>query len=303
MGYMINYKRNIANGMSKAEAVKAFNDYNATQQSRRGTDKIPIQRNNNVFVRAFTMFGSTLFLQMNKVMQSTTNIARDISNKKRPRSKDTRDLALNLAVANVLFATAANIAKFVKGDDEDRETAMKSITEAMMGLNLIYQIPYVGSTVKDLDIAGQAISAVKGEEYKKSRIYKSDVVNPLASVMQQYRKLTKNDENKLVAAVRTLIEITIGAKMDPFFGLYNYFGGEEEDVDAAMYDVLGISPSYRPKNEGGKKSKVDKRRLKKMLPDLYGPDSSLEPIKQIKKDQRKMRRDIQKEIDAALGLD
>jgi len=107
MGYMINYKRNIANGMSKAEAVKAFNDYNATQQSRRGTDKIPLQRNNNVFVRGFTMFGSTLFLQMNKVMQSTTNITRDVANKKRPRSKDTRDLALNLAVANVLFATAA----------------------------------------------------------------------------------------------------------------------------------------------------------------------------------------------------
>ena len=52
------------------------------------------------------MFGSTLFLQMNKVMQSTTNITRDMANKKRPRSKDTRDLALNLAVANVLFAAA-----------------------------------------------------------------------------------------------------------------------------------------------------------------------------------------------------
>ena len=303
MGYMINYKRNIANGMSKAEAVKAFNDYNATQQSRRGTDKIPLQRNNNVFVRGFTMFGSTLFLQMNKVMQSTTNIARDISDKKRPRSKDTRDLALNLAVANVLFATAANIAKFVKGDDEDIESAMKSITEAMMGLNLIYQIPYLGSTVKDLDIAGQVIAGVKGEEYKRDRIYKSDVVNPLASVMQQYRKITKNDENKLVAALRTLTEITIGAKMDPFVGLYNYFAGEEEDVDEAMYDVLGISPSYQPKNEGGKKSKVDKRRLKKMFPELYGPGGSLEPIEQMEREQRKMRRDIQKEIDAAIGLD
>ncbi len=40
-----------------------------------------------------------------------------------------------------------------------------------------------------------------------------------------------------------------------------------------------------------------------MLPELYGPDGSLEPIKQIERDQRKMKRDIQKEIDAALGLD
>ena len=304
MGYMINYKRNIANGMSKADAVKAFNDYNATQQSRRGTDKIPLQMNSNVFNRAFTMFGSTLFLQMNKVMQSTTNIARDISNKKRPRSKDTRDLALNLAVANVLFVGVSNIAKFIKGDDEDKEAAKKKMLEAMIGLNLIYQLPFLGSAVEGFDIAGRAISAAKGEEYKqKGRIFNDDIVNPVASVMQKYRKITKNDENKIVAVLRTLTEITIGAQIDPFMGLYNYFAGEEEDVDEAMYDVLGISPSYRPKNEGGKESKVDKRRLKKMFPELYGPDGSLEPIKQIERDQRKMRRDIQKEIDAALGLD
>ena len=304
MGYVINYKRNIANGMSKADAVKAFNDYNTTQQSRRGTDKIPLQMNSNVFNRAFTMFGSTLFLQMNKVMQSTTNIARDISDKKRPRSKDTRDLALNLAVANVLFVGVSNIAKFIKGDDEDKEAAKKKMLEAMIGLNLIYQLPFLGSAVEGFDIAGRAISAAKGEEYKqKGRIFNDDIVNPVASIMQKYRKITKNDENKLVAALRTLAEITIGAQADPFFGLYNYFAGEEEDVDAAMYDVLGISPSYRPKNEGGKKSKVDKRRLKKMLPELYGPGGSLEPIKQMERDRRKMKRDIQKDIDAALGLD
>jgi hypothetical protein len=307
MGYMINYKRNIANGMSKADAVKAFNDYNATQQSRRGTDKIPIQRNNNIFVRGFTMFGSTLFLQMNKVMQSTTNITRDLANKKRPRSKDTRDLALNLAVANVLFATAANIAKFVKGDDEDRETAMKSLTEAMMGLNLIYQLPYLGSTVKDLDIAGQVIAGVKGEEYKRGRIYKSDVVNPFASVLQKYKKLTKEDENKVGAVVRALTEITIGAQLDPFVGLYNYFAGEEEDVDSAMYDVMGISPSYRPKNKGGKTKSMSKSDMKKFMPgvyeELYGPGGALAPLEQIKKDERKRKRDLQKEIDAAMGLD
>ena len=253
------------------------------------------------------MFGSTLFLQMNKVMQSTTNITRDISQKKRPRSKDTRDLALNLAVANVLFATAANIAKFIKGDDEDRETAMKSIAEAMMGLNLIYQIPYLGSTVKDLDISGQVIAGVKGEEYKKGRIYKSDVVNPFASVLQKYKKLTKEDENKVGAVVRTLTEITIGAQIDPFIGLYNYFAGEEEDVDPAMYDIIGISPSYRPKNEGSKVKSMSKSDMKKLMPDvyndLYGPGGSLAPLEQLKKDERKRKRDLQKEIDAAMGLD
>ncbi|MEJ6766778.1 MAG: hypothetical protein QNK97_01055, partial [Gammaproteobacteria bacterium] len=127
MGYMTNYKRNIKNGMSKAEALAAFNNYNPTQQSRRGTDKIPLQMNSNALQRAFTMFGSTLYLQINKVMSSTTNITRSISKGKMPRSKDTRALALNMMVANVLFVGASNIAKFVKGDDEDKEAALKKM--------------------------------------------------------------------------------------------------------------------------------------------------------------------------------
>jgi hypothetical protein len=57
MGYLANYNRNIANGMSPEKAAEAFNDYNATQQSRRGADKIPLQNSQNELVRAFTMFG------------------------------------------------------------------------------------------------------------------------------------------------------------------------------------------------------------------------------------------------------
>ena len=88
MGYMVNYEANIANGMSKAKAAEAFNNYNATQQSRRETDKIPLQQSQNEMTRAFTMFGSTLFLQINKVMSSTSNIMGAISRKK--SSKKTR---------------------------------------------------------------------------------------------------------------------------------------------------------------------------------------------------------------------
>ena len=308
MGYMINYKRNIANGMSKAEAVSAFNDYNATQQSRRGADKIPLQMNNNIFVRAFTMFGSTLFLQMNKVMQSTTNISRDISSKKVPRSKDTRSLALNLAVANVLFVGVSNIAKFIKGDDEDKQAALKKMAEAMMGLNLIYQLPFIGSAVEGFDVSGRVISGIKGEEYKKGRVFNDDVVNPIASVIQKYKKLTKGDENKVGAVVRALAEIAVGTQFDPFIGLYNYFGADsEEELDTATYDVLGISSSYRPENKGSKDTSMSKQDMKKFMPevyeDLYGPGGALAPLEQIKKDERKRKRDLQKMMDEAMGLD
>ena len=141
MGYMINYKRNIKNGMSKTEAVEAFNNYNATQQSRRGADKIPLQQSNNALQRGFTMFGSTLFLQMNKVMQTSTNIIRSVQAGKMPRKQDIRGFYLNAAIANVLFVGISNIAKFIKGDDEDRMDALKKMAEAMAGMNLLYQIP------------------------------------------------------------------------------------------------------------------------------------------------------------------
>jgi len=302
MGYMINYKRNIKNGMSKADALKAFNNYNPTQQSRRGTDKIPLQMNSTVFQRAFTMFGSTLYLQINKVMQSTTNISRSISQGKMPRSKDTRGLALNMAVANVLFVGVSNIAKFVKGDDEDKDAALMKMAEAMMGLNLIYQIPFVGGTIEGFDVAGRIISGVQGEEYKEEGLrFSGDVVDPLASVVSKYRKLTKKDIGEVEAALRVLTEITIGAQLDPFIGLYNMFGGEEEDLDDATYDVMGISPSYRPKNEGGGTyTPMSKTKLKSMFPDIYkdkyGPGGTNEDAEEIKSDIRKMKRDLKKEI-------
>ena len=302
MGYMINYKRNIKNGMSKAEALAAFNNYNPTQQSRRGTDKIPLQMNGNAFQRAFTMFGSTLFLQINKVMSSTTNITRSISKGKMPRSKDTRALALNMMVANVLFVGASNIAKFVKGDDEDKEAALKKMGEAMMGLNLIYQLPFVGSAVEGFDVAGRAIAGIKGEEYKQEGLrFSDDVVNPIASVIAKYRKLTKKDVGEVEAALRVITEITIGAQLDPFIGLYNLFGGEDEEMDDATYDVMGISPSYRPKNEGGETyTPMSKTKLKAMFPetykDKYGPGGTMEEVEEVKSDIRKMKRDLKKEI-------
>jgi hypothetical protein len=52
---------------------------------------------------------------------------------------------------------------------------------------------------------------------------------------------------------------------------------------------------------------MSKSDMKKLLPDLYkdlyGTGGSLEPIEQMKKDERKRKRDLQKEIDAAMGLD
>jgi len=256
MGYMANYNRNIANGMSKAEALQAFNNYNATQQSRRSTDKNMMQLQGDGLTRAFTMFGSTLFLQMNKVMSSTANIMRslkegDITSKQglkkkagAVRAKDIRALSLNFALANMLFIATANIFKLSEGG-EDEEEAMEKIKEAAMGLTLLYQVPLIGGG------AEAVVNAIKGK-----RSYNNDVVNPYTSV---FRKISKGfKKESTFDALRPVAEIALGAQFDPFIGLFNTLGVEIDDAseEENLFRMLGVSPSYQPNSvKSGSKSK------------------------------------------------
>lgn len=261
MGYMINYKRNIKNGMSKAEALEAFNDYNATQQSRRGTDKNRIQFSNNALVRTFTMFGSVLFLQINKVYSSALNIGRDTAKsyelasqgkikearKASPKGKDIRAFYLNLAVANILFVIAGNLAKMINGDDDDRDAVLDKMQEAMGGLNQLYKIPLLGPAFS---------RHVMGNKFAP------DIVNPLDQIAYKIKKAEDKKER-----IIPLIEIIIGAQLDPIVGLFNAGFGPNEDFEDNMMDALGISKSYKPGSgsgsSGGKKKKSKKESFDK----------------------------------------
>ena len=71
----------------------------------------------------------------------------------------------------------------------------------------------------------------------------------------------------------------MGVQLDPFIGMFNKAMKPEDllEFDENMYDILGISKSYRP--EGGKKGKYEgimpvggiktKSDLKRYDPDLY----------------------------------
>ena len=258
MGYMVNYERNLSKGMSKAKAAEAFNNYNATQQSRRDTDKIPLQQSQSAFVRPFTMFGSTLFLQINKVLQAQSNIMKSIGEKgrlKNVRSKDIRALVLNYAGANVMFALAANVALLMKGDDEDKEVAMNRMKDAMYGLNLLYQIPLFGSA------AEEGINKIKGRKG-----YSDDVVNPFKTISRKIFKATK--DKSLSKGIIPLVEIGLGTQLDPFVGLYNIFGTVGKKQDEAIYNVLGISPSYQPALNKSY-SREDLKYIKETNPEFY----------------------------------
>tara|TARA_Y100001980_G_C14555076_1_gene342879 strand:- start:772 stop:6162 length:5391 start_codon:yes stop_codon:yes gene_type:complete len=304
MGYLVNYRRNIKNGMSKEEAVEVFNNYNATQQSRRGTERIPLQNSNNALVRTYTMFGSVLFLQMNKVMQASKNITQAASNGKMPRAKDTRELFINLAVANVLFTVMSNIMLLTRGDDDDREKAMIRISEAMTGLNLVYQIPILGVQVEKAELGAKLI---QGEDFKPSygAKFRKDALNPLDIIMLKVMKAMKPDkstgERDVKKIIEPIIELIMGTQIDPAVGLYNIVGGgSEEGIENDVYDLIGVSSSYRPSGNAGsgtakppKKKSMSKSDLKKfdreIYDEIYGDDN--DELKEIRKELREMTRE------------
>ena len=241
MGYMINYNRDIKNGIKKADALEKLNNYNATQQSRRNTEKNKLQRNTSTSSRVFTMFGSTLFLQMNKVSQAVTNMSRDIFiENKMPSAKDTRGLILNLGVANVFFAFVANIFKYLMGGDDDEKEVLKNMRDSMIGLNQLYKVPIIGASVK------LAVDLANGD-----RNYNNSIVNPINTYIVEINKNYKNKE--VIETTQSVIEAAMGVNLDPAMALYNIFNGEFDDEN--WYKLGGVSKSYRPGSaKAGKES-------------------------------------------------
>jgi hypothetical protein len=325
MGYMSAYRANLRNGMSEQEALEKFNSYNETQQTRRPTEKVGIQRSNSVFARSFTMFGSTFYLQLNKIMQSVTNISRDgvdalklaknkefkNAYKQSPKTKDYRELVLNLSIANFLFAAIANAFKynpFMDDDDEiteedmevikkaqnalkkgkevsdedmklieryqfqlDKNAVIRSYKESLFGLNQLYNMPIVGPSSKML---------IDFSYWKDPNAFASDrvrQVNPLAELTKDVgRDAVWNNQSLFEASVNPLISFAMGIDVNKPLALLDrvqylladdemYREGYEElnddderkfkgtfeeykakQMEENMYELLGISYSYRP---------------------------------------------------------
>lgn len=306
-GYMANYNRDIANGMSPEAALEKFNNYNATLQSRRTADKSALQFSKSGLVRAFSMFGSTGILQMNKVAMAYKNIMRSIFSKGEfPSGKDLRALAINLGVANAAFVAASYVFSLMKGDDEDKEMVERKMFEALIGLNLLYQIPLVGTATEEIVNAiknnankSETLKDIFGKEFiesiKGEKVMGGDVTNPYSSVFRKIKKYY-DDDNTIIENFRPAAELALGMQLDPFIGLYE--GATEEFDDEVMYDILGISPSYRPQNASSLE-KMSKSELKKYNPEeyerLYGPGSEGYDEEQAKKEakaaERKARKD------------
>ncbi len=293
LGYKALYNRAKKNGMTDAEALRLFNEYNATQQTRRSTEKSPIQQKTSFYNRFFTMFGSSLYLMMNNVSQSSRAVFSSIAKGKPSEIKasDLRKFVLNYSAANVMFTLASYAPALLHGkNDEEKDRAMKALRDAALGLNLIYGIPLVGSAMEQL------VSKIEG-----SRKPVSDGVNPLSSVIRKMDKMHKKVEEggTVLNYVQPIFEISLGMQLDAPLALFKALGGDFSEEN--MYDLTGVSTSYRPgygikeKKSSSKDKGMSKSLLRDIDPDLYkemyGPGT---PDYEIRKMKRELREELKK---------
>ena len=246
MGYKAAYNRNIKNGMKKADALDAFNEFNSTQQTRRSTEKIGLQQNTGFAQRFFTMFGSTLYLQMNKTGMSMNNILNDAIRREKIKNKDIRAVALNLSAANVLFTTAAYLPALLYGTGDDREKAFKAIRNSALGLNVLMRIPLFGGAIE------AALCIAEG----RYNCFPELGINPLEGLTRKIMKIYKNSDNETLDYVIPIIEVLIKAQLDSPIALAKLIGGDTSGEN--IMDLTGISESYRPEAFSGKEKSKKK---------------------------------------------
>lgn len=257
LGYKASLNRDLKNGMPRQEAIDKFNDYNATQQTRRGGERNTLQNSPEPLLRVFTMFMSTTFLQLNKAMQGMGGIMSSLSpydgnkfsmkNIKRPTAKNMRAVSTNVFLANALFVMAANMFKYLKGSEEDKDEVIKRIMKSP--LNILYSIPLVGGAAEE---AYYYLS-------EESRSFRSrDIVNPYTETFRRGVKMYNEQEEKvdkkngITPFLVSLLELYAGVQKNPIEGtvktLTSIAKGDEVNPDD-FYDMIGVSPYYRPTEE------------------------------------------------------
>lgn len=243
MGYKAVYNRDIANGMSKEEALERFNTYNETQQSRRVQDLSPIQIQNNVFLRLFTAFQSTTYLMLNKSIGSGYTLLRDMATKKTINQTALRGFILSTGVANTAFVGVSNIAKLLFGSDDDKEELKEELIKAALGIKMVSSIPLIGSAID------QSASWLLFD--KPPRFGMGMGIDPVTKLYRDYKKIIKQiqDDEANWETYFDLSNTTIGTLTgvnESFLkGIIKFMLPEEDNFDALM-DLLGISSSYRP---------------------------------------------------------
>ena len=257
LGYLALYDQLKANGKSDAEALKAFEKYDTTQQTRRTQDLTKLQLRRNIISRTSVAFGSMGFLQMNNAIPSLRNIISSMRRGKIPTSEDTRSLVLNMFIGNFLFQLAANLYLVATGDeDDDEKTAFSRIFWGTTFGTLTMGIPLLGAALETLLRA-----TVEGVAPKKAA---KEQINPFMEFGKRIFRAANKDvwaQDKAEIASLLIAGMTGGIQADPLFGAVAWakelgYGPEEEGIPRLTDNfgrMLGITYSSRPTMIEGKK--------------------------------------------------
>jgi hypothetical protein len=227
-------KQKIERGMSMEDAMYMAADFNNTQQSNRAMDMSPLQMNPNFATRMVTMFGSSMILMVNKSIIHFRNMRRDLASGKPPKFKDLAAFYMNYALANVAFAAMSNIYKYAQGDEEDQEEFVDTLKDALMGLSMLYWMPFVGASIKKM------VAQLRGE-----RTVASPIVDPFEKLARDYDRQIRMGKSKEIVLARMGVELYTKTDLTPFIAMKNAALGEGHPA-MNIYEMLGVSKSYRP---------------------------------------------------------
>ena len=252
LGYWAVYKRDLENGMSPVKALEKFEDYNKTQQTKRGTELNIMQIESKsggtkgfVF-SALTTFNSTIFLMSSLVLESVNNMGKIIVEPKTKTGKikairkailspDGLNFIFAMGLGNAAFAYMSNIAKVLYGDDDDYEEVLERTEDAMLGFNLLYSMPLLG-------VAAEYLGQDEG-----SYLTPTEGVNPFYQFAKDLKKISKLEEDEFGPALNELLfEYGTGINLDFFKGVMDYVN--DENPEQRGYKVAGVSNWYQPRN-------------------------------------------------------
>ena len=123
------------------------------------------------------------------------------------------------------------------------------------------------------------------------------MVSVIRKVDKAYNEVSK--DGSILSVVQPIVEIVAGMQLDAPIAVTKILGGDFSDDN--IYDVMGVTPSYRA-GYGTKKKKTTttKRKTSKadmkilapeMYEDLYGKGSDIYDMKQDLKAQKKAFKD------------
>lgn len=276
MGYLPTYLRDIDRGMNPEEAIRRFEQYNATQGSRKLTqqNQLQVKANKggvNMALKPLISFTSVVFNLINETMRTGTNVSRDISRGKAAKPSDIRGFILAGSAVSMAYTAVTHLAKWWFGDDEDEDDFWSEMFKAGTGATLIYNLPFVGAAYENLNLSEKLYSGIK--ETKKGEESKSNWENfkkgwseakkkgfgysPIQPYLETMKRVKKNRKNygEIYGTLKTMFELMSGAPLDSPIGIYNFItkdtGGDFNWLD--FYDGIGVTKSYRPKAHQEKK--------------------------------------------------